>query len=239
MRGKFKMTEENSKQETPGTAITTQQQQQLDFYEAYARAAILTEVEGTLLKFAKGDYLADGKAVPAGTRVIARMNTLQVGWIKWVDLRPADSRMGYVDRGFVLPRRHQLGDTDEASWDTDDRGEPRDPWAFTNNIVFVEEKRGQVFTFSTSSRGGITAMANLSRAYSRGRKPGHWPIITLSVDAYEHPDRTFGRIKFPVFNIVGWTERDDGGVAADGGGTASGGSSGDATSPQLDDEIPF
>jgi hypothetical protein len=65
---------------------------------------------------------------------------------------------------------------------------------------------GELFTFTTSSRGGISAIAGLARRYAnhRRRHPDDFPRIALGVDSYQHPNREFGRIKFPVFAPAGY-----------------------------------
>jgi len=38
-------------------------------------------------------------------------------------------------------------------------------------------------------------------------KPDEWPIVALGVGAYNHPNKAFGRIKFPTLEIVGWEDK--------------------------------
>jgi len=111
---------------------------------------------GELLKFAKGDYLAgqDNRLVPTGTRLVAAMETLETGWVRWADVKPTDRRMGLVVEGFTPAWRKELGDLDKALWERDDRGEPRDPWQKTEQIVLADPRDGTLFTFTTSSEGG-------------------------------------------------------------------------------------
>jgi hypothetical protein len=68
------------------------------------------------------------------------------------------------------------------------------------------DESGDLFTFSTSARGGIGAIATLARDYARGRAPhpGAFPVVELQVDAYQHSNSAYGRIKVPVFKCVGW-----------------------------------
>jgi hypothetical protein len=67
--------------------------------------------------------------------------------------------MGPIAEGYVPPRRDTLGDLDEDAWETDDRGQPRDPWQLTNQIGMVDVgdrseiyKIGQQATFTDPSR---------------------------------------------------------------------------------------
>ena len=68
-----------------------------------------------------------------------------------------------------------------------------------------------MFTFTTSSRGGIGAIADLARRYARHRKrhPDVFPLVALNVDSYQHKIRELGRIKFPVFEPAGYVPKTD------------------------------
>ena len=66
--------------------------------------------------------------VAKGTKMIAGMNLLQIGWIKWRDGEVVDERLGLLKDGHVPPNRSELGDTDPETWDNGRNGEPRDPW---------------------------------------------------------------------------------------------------------------
>src|SRR6185503_20383716 len=57
---------------------------------------------GQLLKFSKGDYLygQENDELPMGSKLIANMDQLLRGWIKWADNKPAEQVMGLVVEGF-------------------------------------------------------------------------------------------------------------------------------------------
>src|SRR5438128_173716 len=82
-----------------------------------------------------------------------------------------------------VPKRSELGHTDQERWEVDSHGEKRDPWQFTNYLPLLAES-GELFTFTTSSRGGIGAIGELCRRYSQHRKhhPDVLPMIALDVD---------------------------------------------------------
>src|SRR5262249_39912233 len=156
----------------------------------------------------KGDYVAGpyNDEIPIGTKLYAMMDSLNVGWIKWQDNRPAERITGAVGEGFQPPCRTELGDNDKSQWETDDQGHPRDPWQFTNELVLIEVEGGKTYTFTTSSRGGIGAIGELCSAYGKAmrQQPDRVPVIELDVGSYQHSNRAFGRIKFPIFKIVDW-----------------------------------
>jgi hypothetical protein len=64
----------------------------------------------------------------------------------------------------------------------------------------------QLYTFTASSKGGIGALGTLSKAYGQQmrQRPGQYPVISLGVSSYQHPNRTLGRIKYPVFEVKDW-----------------------------------
>jgi hypothetical protein len=188
--------------------------QAADLFEGYGNAATARSIEGMLLRFSKGDYLAgqDSEEVPLGTRFTAVMDSLSVGWVCWQANAPIEQRMGLVVEGFQPARRNDLGDHDKASWERDNDGEPRDPWQFTNYLILHKVDGGEVFTFTTSSKGGLGAIGELAKAYGKTmrQRPGQYPVIELDVGSYQHRDRSLGRIKYPVFKIVDWMAKDSG-----------------------------
>jgi hypothetical protein len=125
-------------------------------FQQYSDAASRSRIIGKLLKFSKGEYLAgqDNEEIAEGTRLVVNMDELMVGFQKWEGGKPADSEMGRVAEGFRPPKRADLGDLDESRWETDDRGQPRDPWQLTNVVVLKAADGDQIYTFATSSKGG-------------------------------------------------------------------------------------
>jgi hypothetical protein len=204
-----------------GTAVATTGP---DPYGAYASTAA-----GKFMKFSKGDFLAgsEGQVIPDGTQFIANMAGLQVGWQKWVDGKPADSILGLLAENFRPPPLRDLPDRDETLWPIDDRtGERRDPWQFVNLLPLKSVETGEQFCFSTTSKGGLDAVRALCGQHSKAlkTKPGTLPVIALGQDSYPHPNKSFGRIKYPVFIEVGRT---------------SDGVDKETLADDMDDEVPF
>lgn len=183
-------------------------------FEAYGDQASQRSIVGTLLKFSKGDWLAgeDQEDVEVGTKYVANMDQLMVGWIKWVDNKPVEQIMGPVAEGFQPPRRNTLGDEDESEWEIDENtSRPRDPWQFSNYIVLQAEDSDELFTFATSSRGGLGAIGELSKAYGKEMRsrPDEYPVIEIGTTSYQHRDKRIGRIYVPTFKIVDWQPKSD------------------------------
>lgn len=181
-------------------------------FEAYAEAANQNRIVGDLLKFSKGEYLAgqNGDEIDEGTELVANMDEMMVGWVRWEGGKPTDMRMGRVVEGFVPPNRRELGDTDEADWEIDETSkEPRDPWQLTNYLIMKVPGGDQLYTFASSSKGGIGAIAKMAGAYGKAmrQRPDEYPVIALNVDSYKHPNKAYGKIFTPKLDIVGWVPK--------------------------------
>jgi hypothetical protein len=122
------------------TALQTSTTTARNPFLAYAAAMAPRRLDGKPLKFVKGDYIVgkDGDVLPLKTRLVAIMNSLMVGRVKWRGGKPVDARMGYVADGFQPPRRSDLDDYESDRWETDRDGDLVDPWQFTNQLVFID-----------------------------------------------------------------------------------------------------
>lgn len=182
-----------------------------DPFAVYADSIRPGYIVGKLLKFSKGDYLLGEGAGPVdqGTVVVAAIDQLLSGWTRWEGAKPVDHRMMLVASGQYPPLRNELGYLDRANWEADNNGKPRDPWQFSAYLPLLSGA-GDLWTFSKSSRGGHGAIGKLSRAYANHRRktPDELPRISLKSDSYLHPDRQYGRIKVPLFELAGWEAKD-------------------------------
>lgn len=207
----------------------------LNVFEMYAEAANGNRIIGDFLKFSKGDWLFGRNAdeMDRGTRLVANVAELKVGWQRWEGGKPTDTVMGRVMDAFVPPVRASLGDMDKDHWEVDQStGQPRDPWQLTNTLILKAEKGDDLYTFSTSSKGGIGAIAKVAGEFGKHMRsrPSELPIVALEVDSYAHPNKALGRIKTPVFKLVGWADKSafDDALAADA-----------AAAEELGDDLPF
>ncbi len=175
-----------------------------DPFCVYASSAA---VEGTpFLKFDRGTFkfgIADEK-LPLGMPLVPNMAELKVGWLKWHDGQVVDEAMVRLADGHKIPSRDAVGDTDKMLWETNEHGNPIDPWQFTNLLPFKNPAMGAEFVFTTSSRGGLQAVGKLCNQYGNQRQnhPGELPIVEIGSDCYKH--KTYGDVHFPVFTIVQW-----------------------------------
>src|SRR5262249_5799227 len=138
--------------------------------------------------------------VAIGSKFIAHIDQLALGWVKFVGGKVAEQRIGRAADGFALPAREELGDTDESQWQID-KGEPRDPWVY-QQYLGLENKDGELFNFVTASKGGISAISKLINLYGKNVRNG-LPLIRLEVGSYKH--KQYGRTEVPEFPVVHWT----------------------------------
>jgi hypothetical protein len=136
------------------------------------------------------------------------MPVLQAGFQKWEDNRPVAYEMGAPAEGYRIPDRENLGDNDESAWPVDSKGKRRDPWQETAMLPLVDAASKAVFTFSTSSWGGRTAIGALMKEYAvhARQKPNDLPIVELGSGTKTSQDPTIGRYKIPTLKIIGWTD---------------------------------
>ena len=88
---------------------------------------------------------------------------------------------------------------------------PRNPWQFTNHLPLKGPETGDEFLFATSTRGGIGAIGAFAKAYGTvyRQNPGKLPVVELQASDYAHPNKAYGRVDVPVFDLVDWVEEVD------------------------------
>jgi hypothetical protein len=122
-------------------------------------------------------------------------------WVRWEDGKPAEYRCREANKR--LPDRDELGYDDQSEWEEGPSGEPQDPWRNTRLVYLVDPQTAEAYTFSTSSWGGRSAVADLGDAITRMRSVHADALPIVELRAVEMPTR-FGRKSKPQFKIVGW-----------------------------------
>jgi len=160
---------------------------------------------GMVLKFVKTGFIAgrDRVTIPFGTEFVAAVPWLQLGYQKWVDQQIVDSAMGYYAEGFTPPPRGLLDDTDQNLWAVGRDGKPADPWTWLKLLPFIDPNTDDIYTFITSSSGGINAIDDLAESFGRA-KGGTLPLIALGMETYNH--KTFGPVNNPKFAFVKYVD---------------------------------
>ena len=163
-------------------------------------------IVGSILLFSKGDYFASKKMVTKDvgeTEFIANLDWMLTGWVRWEKKKPTAHVMVRVGSGAKPCKRATLGDLDETQWETDSRGNLIKPWQYSTYLPLVA-RSGEVYTFVTSSQGGISATGELGLRYGEHRKnnPDVFPLIKLVAGSYPHPD--YGKVDIPKFLPAGY-----------------------------------
>jgi hypothetical protein len=104
--------------------------------------------------------------VPIGTQFVACVGDTACGYVKWIDKKRVDERIGRVADGFIMPLRESLGDTDKSLWEQDAVGQPRDPWFPQWFLPMAAVEDGNRVVFASGSGGGKKAVGRLLRAYA-------------------------------------------------------------------------
>jgi hypothetical protein len=187
-------------------AVTTTNR---NFFELYGDSIGATTLVGETLKFNKGKYLVgrSEKELPDGTRLVADFNLFRAGYVRWQNQRPTKTHMGLIVEGFNPGPRKPLGDNDETLWEKFTDGQPKDPWQFSNELVMFNPKDpDELYTFVTSSKGGLGAVRALSAEYGLHIRHAadELPLVELTVGSYTHKNKSYGKIKVPVLALVGW-----------------------------------
>jgi len=183
-----------------------------DYYSSAGQALTGSRIVGHLLRFTKyGEYKAgqDEVIVPIGTELIAHMGELLLGWQKWQDNKPVEQNMGLMRELFKPPKREELGDLDHALWEVDTEGKERDPWQKTSMLIFKGADDDELYTFSTSSFGGLAAIGKLMNEYGRGARmrPNQMPVVKLGWSQRTHSNKQIGDYRVPIFTITRWVDR--------------------------------
>ena len=181
-------------------------------FEDYADRVDNQMLLGPILKFAKGDWVIgrDGEECPE-KEVVALMPGLLQGWIRWEDNFPVEHVMGLLMEGFVPPALETLSHRDKAQWELNNNGKPRDPWQESAYLPVISVNAENVYTFATSSDGGRRrAIAPLCREYGNHirQHSDELPVVGLEQDSYMHPDRSIGRVKYPLLPVKRWVKAD-------------------------------
>jgi hypothetical protein len=179
-----------------------------------------------LLKFKKGKYFIGDDEVPLGRQYVAYATQWTKCWIKFVDGRVAERKMGKVADGYVPPERNDLGDLNQGKWEVGHDGKPRDPWSYQHLLPMEDVERSELCIFTTASVGGHIAVADLCKAYGRRAKKGlrGLPIVQLGVT--DMPTKAYGLVPRPDFHIESWDD-------------AAGGNDDMKVINGMNDEIPF
>jgi hypothetical protein len=202
-----------------------------------------------VVKFISGNWSVSDVPVPAGTRFMLHPSQVSHCWTRFQDGKVAEEISAIVsededgDPELHIVKgqgRRDLGYDNQAEWEPDNIGKPRDPWNYGLGLPMTDIKTGAAVLFRTSSIGGMAAIAGQVANFARNPSLGY-PIVELSTGSYKNK-RYGGYTSYPIFQIVGYEPLpgDHGRNGGNGGQTAKViGESKAAKNSDLNDEIPW
>jgi hypothetical protein len=159
----------------------------------------------------RGVWSMGNEEVPIGTKVVAMMDQLMKGFIRFDDGMPTTKLVPQsATEADVYTLRQSLGDLDKSLWERDKKGKPIDPWKPARELpVILLTLTLDAVVYSTSSQGGVKAVSVLKKALMGERRdpscPTALPIVSLDVDSYKHSEKEYGTIYTPMLDIDRWT----------------------------------
>ena len=120
------------------------------------------------------------------------------GWQCWAntDIPGVDAKM--LDEK-IVPMFEPLP---EKPFQTPENGRP---WSELRGMSVA--LNGQALKYSTTSVGGLNAIASLAEKYAKQfvkDRSKLVAVLSLTCDSYKHPNKTYGKIFTPVLNVVDW-----------------------------------
>jgi len=151
------------------------------------------------LKYTKGDwsYGSNETEVTPDIEMAVNMNAYAKGWICWKEGKAVDEQMAPIVSGRKIEQSALANHGPYAKGDG---------WSAQHSIALKAIEEGVELKYSSSTKGGISALKGLAAAYVTQVKSGSSdlvPIVSLSTDSYKHTN--FGKIHTPVIAILGWT----------------------------------
>jgi hypothetical protein len=164
--------------------------------DAYLDAQVATSFASFDGKMGKWTHAADKNPMPDGQYVL-HADEFQIGFRKFNG--PGNLPDAVASRFFGPdPMPQRPSDEMEESLD----GNETYAWQFFNAVPLTHVESGETFLFSTASKSGCKAIANVTKAYKR--KGSALAIVKLEVSSYKH--QRFGKVMIPVFVIVAWRD---------------------------------
>ena len=195
-----------------------------NIFQQYGEAMSRSAIIGKILKLSKhGTYVAgqDQEEIANGTQMVVDLTKLRTGYIKWVDSKPVERKLGVIGE-YTPPLRSELGDNDREMWEDPDK----DPWQFVNEAIMYDPEAEELYTYSATSKGGLNALGDLMTKYgdhialNYDNEPAVFPVIALNVGSYMHSNRQFGKIFVPKFDLVDYVKPPKALLTADGSVTS-------------------
>lgn len=219
------------------TIVNDQLPANADGWDAAAVDAGNKPMKGASVKFDSGAFFIgkEKTLVKPDKRFVAV--DLREGWMFLKKDTPAEYVMRPIG-GMKPPRPDSY--SDESEWPNDLNGKPSDPWKYTRFLYLLDPTTAEMFTFSSSTWGGMIGINTLTDQIKlmRTNEPGAVPIVELQSAPWQ---TKFGIKQRPSFKVVGWhikADADTPKAIAD-HTEDNGGMVGTKVVGDMNDEIPF
>jgi hypothetical protein len=145
---------------------------------------------------------ADDTVIPRNSEMLVAVDKLVLRAVRWERNKIAEQIAGYLADGFRLPLREALGYSDEAAWERDEAGRPRDPWKMENLLPMKRQETGELVTAFISAKGSPDdAVRHLVLSYGRTDRT-KYPVVRLGRDSFVSK-RNGHKSWFPTLPLTG------------------------------------
>jgi len=163
--------------------------------------------EGAFMKFDGNSgtfsFGTDQEELEHGTHLAANIAEVSRGHICWVDGEVKEEVMGSILAGDP-PNQGSLHDY--GPYQTYPDG-TKDGWSEQVVLTFRNPEDGEKYTFKTTSKSGLRAVANLIRDYGKLFKthPNDTPVVELGANSFvPKNNKKVGKKYAPDFKITAW-----------------------------------
>jgi hypothetical protein len=145
----------------------------------------------------------DKEPIGATVMFLCNMHEVWLGWIKLVDGKIVDRRIGRLVDGYQRPPREELDDFEEHSWPRNRRsGEPEDPWHQTTYLPMRCMEDDAPCVYGPFAATALRAIRDFVATYRRVDRGGKFPVVLLESRSFQNQGG--GTTYVPVLKIVGW-----------------------------------
>ena len=159
----------------------------------------------TFLNYKKGRWIygPNETEVSPNEEFAVNMQSSAIGYICWKDGKAIDEKMVTIVSGQKV-NPAELADYGPY--------EGSDGWRPQRSVAMKRLEDGIEMKFSSSTKGGTDALKAFYAEYVAQIKTGAidlLPIVSLSTDGYDHPNKAYGYINTPEITVLGWTNDAD------------------------------
>jgi hypothetical protein len=193
---------EQTQAATPAAQTAALMKQSTALTNPFAKIGERAHNKGPLMFYRQGDWYEGKEAIPLGTRLLAIVDRASHGWVRWKNSEIVEERLHLICDDVEAEKREDLGYLDKSEWETDDNGEPQDPWSYRHYLP-MRTADHEPITWCFWSDGAMGCWEKLCARYAPFYGSGKYPVVELGTDTYFNK-RFRKDTDFPVLKIVRW-----------------------------------